>query len=172
MQSITFVLAFAFLCIYLIFHNQVNALTELPTLIMIGMFIELMFIPATNFWTTRKRYDYEYKSVVARTLLMSLANAILGITFVYFGTEKGYARILSCIIVNLTFGVILFLTNYKNGKTIFNLEYAKFAVKFNTPLMLHYISQYILEQFDRVMIQKMVGLAATGIYNVAYNVKR
>lgn len=170
MQSITFVLAWAFLILYLLFYKQVNALTELPTFIMIGMFVELMFIPATNFWTTRKRYDYEYKSVVARTLLMALANAALGIVFVLFGNEKGYARILSCMLVNVSFGIMLFVTNYRNGKKVFDIEYARFAFRFNTPLMLHYISQYILEQFDRVMIQKMVGLAATGIYNVAYNV--
>ncbi len=170
MQSITFVLAAIFLCIYLLFRGHINAITELPTFIMVGMFIELMFIPATNFWTIRKRYEYEYRSVVARTLLMAIANAVLGIVFVLFGNEKGYARIISCIIVNMSFGLVLFIVNYKNGKKILDLKYAKYAIVFNTPLMLHYISQYILEQFDRVMIQKMVGLVATGIYNVAYNV--
>lgn len=170
MQTVTFVFAAFFLCIYFMFRTQFNKLTELPTFIMIGMFVELMFIPATNFWTTRKRYDYEYKSVVARTLFMAIANAVLGVFLVYNFDEKGYARILSCIIVNMAFGISLFLVNYRNGKKIFDITYAKFAIVFNTPLMLHYISQYILDQFDRVMIQKMCGLAETGIYNVAYNV--
>ncbi len=170
MQTITFMLTILCLLVYLLFQGRINALTELPTFVMLGMFIELMVSPATNFWTTRRRYDYKYKAVVSRTLLMALANAIIGIIFVVGANEKGYARIASCIFVNFTFGLVLMISNYKKGKIFLKMEYAKFAIRFNIPLMLHYISQYILDQFDRVMIQKMCGIAATGIYNVAYNV--
>ncbi|WP_303872068.1 lipopolysaccharide biosynthesis protein [Acetobacterium wieringae] len=169
MQSITFVFALIFFIVYLLFHNQINSITELPTLVMVAIFAELLFTPAIDFWTVRKRYEYIYKPVVFRTLLMAVLNAALGVFAVCVTEEKGYARIITCVLVNFCFGIPLYIYNRKKGKIWFNKEYAVFALTFNLPLLLHYVSQYILEQFDRIMIAKMVGIAAAGIYSVAYN---
>ena len=71
--------------------------------------------------------------------------------------------------MNICFGTVLFIYNRRHGKIWLKKEYVVFALSFNLPLLLHYISQYILEQFDRVMIQKLVGIAQAGIFSVAYN---
>ena len=131
--------------------------------------MQSLVTPAIDFWTIRKRYEYIYKPVVIRTLLMVLLNSGLGVIAVLLAEEKGYARILSCVLVNVCFGSSLFVYNLKKGKKIFVPKYAKFAIAFNLPLLLHYFSQYILDQFDRIMIQKMVSVAAAGLYGVAYN---
>ena len=100
---------------------------------------------------------------------MAVLNASIGIVAVLLSEEKGYARILTCILVNICFGTVLFIYNRRHGKIWLKKEYVVFALSFNLPLLLHYISQYILEQFDRVMIQKLVGIAQAGIFSVAYN---
>lgn len=169
MQTVTVLLTIFAFGIYLVFHKQINALIELPTFIIVAMFAELLVTPAIDFWATRKRYEYIYKPVVFRTILMVVLNAVLGMGAVLLADEKGYARILSCIFVNICFGSVLFVYNIKKGKKWFQWEYAKFAIAFNLPLLLHYLSTYILDQFDRIMIQKMVSMAAAGIYSVAYN---
>lgn len=169
MQTLTFGITVAVFCIYLIFHNAINQLTELPTFIMVAMFAELLVVPAIDFWTIRKRYEYIYKPVVYRTLLMAFLNAFIGVIAVLISEEKGYARILTCVLVNCCFGIIFFVYNLRKAKKIFVWKYAKFALLFNLPLLLHYLSQYILDQFDRIMVQKMVGVAAAGLYGVAYN---
>lgn len=169
MQTITACLALILLFAYFIIRKPVNAFIELPTFIMVSIFAELIFFPSVDFWTIRKRYEYIYKPVVWVTLLMAFLNAIIGVIMVYYSEEKGYARILSCVIVNSLFGIILFAYNRRKSSTWFKKEYAVFAITFNLPLLLHYISLYILDQFDRIMIQKMVGMAAAGLYGVAYN---
>ncbi len=169
MQTLTFIITVICLFIYLIFQEQINNLLELPTLIIIAMFIELLFFPAVSFWTIRKRYEYIYKPVVFRTILMTVLNAVIGVIAVLITEEKGYARILSCIAVNLAFGIWLFIFNIRKGKKLFVWEYAKFALLFNLPLIPHYLSQYMLDQFDRVMIQKLVSISAAGLYSVPYN---
>lgn len=169
MQSLTFIITLVCFGIYLIFKDPINNLVELPTFIMVAMFCELLVFPAVEFWTIRKRYEYIYKPVVIRTLLMVVLNAGVGVLAVFLSDEKGYARIMSCIAVNFVFGVILFTQNLINGKKLFEWKYAKFALLFNLPLILHYVSQYMLDQFDRIMIQKLVSFAAAGIYGVAYN---
>lgn len=169
MQSLTFIITLVVFLIYLIFHNAINKLIELPTFIMVAMFCELLVFPAVNFWTIRKRYEYIYRSVVIRTVLMVFINAAVGVTAVLLADEKGYARILSSIAVNATFGIVLFTYNAKKGKRLFEWKYAKFAILFNLPLLLHYCSQYVLDQFDKIMIQKMIDMSAAGIYGVAYS---
>lgn len=169
MQTLTFILTTIVFVIYLLFHKKIDELIELPTFIMLLIFAELFVTPAIDFWTIRKRYEYIYKPVVFRTLLMAFLNAGLGVIAVLVSNEKGYARIITCALVNIVFGVGLFIYNRRRATVWFNKEQAKFALLFNLPLLLHYFSQYILDQFDRIMIQKMVGIAATGIYSVAYN---
>lgn len=169
MQTLTAMITLMVFIVYLIFHKQINALTELPTFIMVAIFAELFVTPAIDFWTIRKRYEYIYKPVVFRTILMALLNAGIGVCAVFLADEKGYARILSCVLVNICFGTVLFVYNLKKGKRLFCAEYAKFALLFNLPLLLHYLSTYILDQFDRIMIQKMVGFSEAGIYSVAYS---
>ena len=170
MQIVTCTLTILTLIVYLFFKDYFNALIELPTIIVISIFVELLFSPSIDFWTIRKRFEYSYKPVVTRTLIMTALNAIIGILAVFYSDEKGFARILSCVFINVAFGIYFFCFNAKDSKHYFKLSYAKFALSFNLPLMLHYISQYILDQFDRIMIQKMVGLAAAGIYGVAYSI--
>lgn len=169
MQTISFVMAGILMVAYLLFQKQFNALTELPTAVMMAMLAELFVTPAISYWTLRKRYEYQYKQVVFRTMSMVVLSALLGIAAVLMSEQKGTARILSLAFVNLAFGIPIFIYNRRKSKIWFKLEYAVFALGFNIKLLLHYISQYILDQFDRVMIQKMVGFAAAGIYSVAYN---
>ena len=169
MQSLTFAITAICFIIYLIFHRFIDDFVELPEFIMLAVFAELFVTPAIDFWTIRKRYEYLYKPVVVRTLVMAVLNAGIGVVAVLLSDEKGYARIFTCVFVNLIFGIPLFIRNRRVGKTWFNKEYAQFALMFNFPLLLHYVSQYILDQFDRIMVQKMISIEAAGLYGVAYS---
>lgn len=170
MQSYTIIITLILLLIYLLFREQINQITELPTFIMAAIFVELLVTPAISFWTLRKRYEYIYKQVVLCVLLMAFVSTVLGIVVVFVSSEKGYARILSSVLVNCVFGFLMLTYNYKKSNVFLKKEYIKYAVGFNLPLLLHYFSQYVLSQFDRIMIQKMVSMAAAGIYSVSYSV--
>ena len=170
MQGTTTLLTAIVLFVYLIFHNQINKITELSTFITLAMFLELFLTPAITFWTLKQRYEYRYKSVVLVTVAMSLGNAILGIAAVLLTShDQGVARILSCVFIQCSFGLVIYIRNLQLGKKFFVWKYAKYAILFNIPLMPHYMSTFILEQSDRIMIQKMVSISAAGIYSVAYS---
>lgn len=156
--------------LYLCFKSSINRLTELSTFITILMVIEILFYQAVPFWLLRQRYEYKYKPVVFFTFSNMILNAIVSIVFVYFSSEKGFARIISSAVVNIIFGIIVFFIVFKRGKLYFRWEYVKFAVLFNIPLIPHYLSTYILDQSDRIMIQKMCGLEYVGLYGVAYSI--
>lgn len=170
MQGTTTLITFLVFIVYLLFRTQINAITELNTFIMCAMFLELLFRPAITFWMLKQRYEYKYMSVLIVTLILTIVNAFVGVVAVSVSVEKGVARILSAVAVQVLVGCVLYIYNFRVGKKFFSVEYAKFAVLFNLPLLPHYFSTYILDQADRIMIQKMCGLSAVGIYGVAYSV--
>ena len=157
------------LIIYLIFRKYINAFTELSTLVTVGIFIQIYFQAAMSFWIIRERYDYKYKTVVKSTIVLALLNLFLGVIFVLLARDKGTARIVSCILAYVIVGCFMYILNYTRANKKYDSEKAGFALKFNLPLIPHYLSTYILEQSDRIMIQKIIGTAAVGLYNVAYN---
>lgn len=169
MQGLTTVITVIVFAVYLCIHDLINNLTELSTLITVAMFFELIVSPAISFWTLRQRYDFKYKSVVFVTLLMSICNPIVGSIAVLMTEDKGNARILSCILIQVCFGVFFYIHNLCKGKEFCNPKLWKFAMGFNLPLLPHYFSSYIIDQSDRIMIQKISGLEAVAFYSVAYN---
>ena len=133
------------------------------------MLVELFFNTPMIFWTVRQRYDFKYKSVVAATLILAISNPLLGLVAVSLSDDKGVARIVSAAFVQIIGGLFFYIHNMRRGKYVLHTEYVRFAIKFNLPLLPHYFSEYLLNQSDRVMIQKMCGYSEAAIYSVAYN---
>lgn len=172
MQVATSLLTTVVFLLYLIFRNRVNTLTGLSTFLISAMFMEVLFHPAMSFFNLEKRYEYKYISVIAVTLSYTVFNTALGVFAVLFSEEaaKGDARILSSIIATVMFGSSLYIYNFYKAHFHFKWEHIRFAVKFNIPLIPHYFSSYVLEQFDRLMIAQYCGQSKVGIYSVAYNI--
>lgn len=168
MQYITTILTFILCSIYMIFRRQVGSFTGLSTTITIGMFAELLLSTPISYWSIKERYKYQYKGFVIATIIFAIVNPIIGIIAVLSSDNKGEARIYALIWVQIIYGLIFYLINCINGKWKFNIEHAKFALIFNIPLLPHYLSEYILNSSDRIMIEKMQGYSYAGLYSVAY----
>lgn len=170
MQTITTVLVLLLGVLYLVFSTWANSVTGLSTLISVALLAELLMTPAVTFWAQRERYDFNYRSVVTVTLVMSVGAAILGVVAVLAAEDKATARILAGSVVQVAVGAVLYVWNLKRAGTPFVPEYARFAIGFNAPLVPHYLSMYALDQLDRIMIAKLIGLSAAGVYSVGYTV--
>lgn len=170
MQGLTTIVTLLVLFIYLFFSTYINKMTELPTFIMVGLFLQILFYSAFNFWMLRRRYEYRYKDVVFATLILSVLNPTIGIIAVSLTENRGIARILSCILVHICLGLFFYYINLRKGKRLVNYKFWKFALLFNLPLIPHYFSSYIVEHSDRLMIQKMCGMSMVALYSVAYNI--
>ena len=170
MLGFTTIVTSLMLILYCIFREWINSFTELSSVLMLTMFAELYVVSAVNFWSLRERYEFRYKAVVFYTLATAVASSGLGIVAVLLFEDGGAARILSNAVVYVFGGIIIGIIVFCRGKKFFEFEYVKFAMVFNMPLMLHYFSSYIIEQSDRIMIQKLESLSATALYSIAYTV--
>ena len=170
MQTITSIFTLICTIIYILFKNTINRITGLTSTIILLMLLELFFTPAISFWTLGERYNFRYKKLLIITISMGLLNLIVGVLIVLNFENKALARILSCVIVQILFGMWFYIYNLKHSKNLFNLKYAKFALLFNIPLLPHYFASYVLTSSDRIMIQHMCGVADSGIYSIAYTI--
>lgn len=155
--------------IYLLFHNFWNAVFDLPFILMVAMFIDMVLQIAFQFWSSRQRVDFKYGKLIYITLFNALATPIVGIICVTHTMEKVEARVLSSIVIDLIAFCSLYFIQFKRGKKFYHAKYWKYALGFNLPLIPHYLSQVVLNQSDRLMIKYMVGTDKAGVYSVAYS---
>ncbi|WP_155250199.1 lipopolysaccharide biosynthesis protein [Ruminococcus flavefaciens] len=168
-QGIWLVLCGFFLAIYLPFQSFWNGLLKIPTLFVIFLVLETLSVNAINLWSGKKRFDYEYKPVVALTLIMSLASTAVSLAFVLLSEQKGTARIIGHVVAVVAFGAIIFSLNAIRGKSFIKKQYWTYALGFNIPLLAYYLSQMIFNQSDRIMIDHYCGKGKAAIYGVAYS---
>lgn len=168
--GLTTTLTILWFIIYLIFHDFFNRLFGLSTLLMLVMFFQFIFYSAYEFWSADKRYDYNYKPLVIVSILITLISAIIGVVAVKLSTYKVIAKIISFAIVNACFGLVLYIIVMRRGKKFFSSFFWKYCLKFNLPLIPHYLSSSILNQVDRIMIANMAGVNYAAIYSIAYSI--
>ena len=139
--------------------------------LLIGMLVVLFFNPAFLLWAGFQRFTYSYRLLIFVTLVSSIATPTIGVMLALnMKFHRQYAVIVAYVIVNTTVGVVFYIINLFKGKVFYNKEYWKFALKFNIPLVPHYLSNTILGQADRIMINSYSGQSQVGIYSLSYNI--
>lgn len=161
---------FVLVSIYLCGRPFFDKLFELPSGVMIIILCQLLTYPAYNFWMARERFRYNYRIVVLTTIIVSISAPLISILLVFLvDTDKALFKILGTALPTIIAGFILTLNIFRRGQTYFNREYWAYGLKFNIPLIPHYLSGTVLTQSDRIMISKMISLDKAGIYSVAYS---
>jgi len=105
---------------------------------------------------------------ISRTIL----NVALSLIFVVALVWGWQGRILGVIITSIVYGIISIFVIIKRKYITFsfNKKYIKDALFFGVPLIPHALGGWIITGIDRIFINSMVGVAATGIYTVGYQV--
>ena len=170
MQGLSTIVSLLVIGVYISCKNMWNKIIGLPDIVIVAMLIEIFFTPAFQFWSMKQRYLFKYKALVIITLVIAVFNPVVGLIAVSNTSQKGIARILSVVVVNVFVGLFFYIYNFIKGKTFYYKEYWKFALLFNLPLIPHYLSMVVLSQADRIMIEKMFGQEKIAIYSVAYSV--
>lgn len=139
--------------------------------LMLLMLAVFMLQPAYSFWTARQRYEYKYKFTAMFSVVMTLLSQLASILAVYFIKDNRlYGKIfgLECILILFYIGFYIYLA-YK-AKLKIKFSYWKIAFLFNLPLIPHYLSMYLLNSSDKIMIQNIIGDSAVAFYSVAHSI--
>lgn len=143
----------------------------IPKHLLYLMFIAFFLQPAFTFWTRKERFEYHYKLPAIISLLGFLLSNISAIIFIrYFKNNHIEARLLGQYIPLMLIYIYFIIYVGKQARFKVDYRYIRFAFWFNLPLIPHYLSAYILNTFDRVMIDNMVGPSQAGYYSLAYSI--
>lgn len=170
LQGLSTTLTILIVLVYLCAMPFWNNLLKMSSVFMLAMFAELLFAPAYNFWAAGQRFDYKYRKLVVVTLFLAIASPVIGVIAVKSTEYKAEARVLAFVFVQVCVGLIFYINNMVKGKRFYKKDYWKFALTFTFPLIPHYLSQVVLGQADRIMIQRMVGNSEAALYSVAYTI--
>ena len=135
------------------------------------MLLLYMYVfPIFQFWSARKKYDYQYKPLILVTAISSVCTVLLGTLAALCLEEKSDGAILAKIVVEGIVSLPLLLVSIKGIKSLYHKFYWKYALKFNIPLVPHYLSTMILNHSDIIMIDFLCGKTDAAIYSVAYSI--
>ena len=153
-----------------VLSDHIVALTGLPLTLVALLFVEVVAKGVYDIWVSRMRFDYEYRKLVPASLLLSIVIPVVGILFVVMASDKVLARVLSFVLVEAAFAVVLAAFMLKCSRRLFKWDYWKFTLLFNIPLLPHYLSQVVLSSSDRIMIANLCSASDAGVYSIAYSV--
>lgn len=169
-QGLCATLSAIWLVVYLLFHEFFNLITGLSTIQMVAMILMIWTSAIFKLWAVEQRNEYKYKLLFAITIACSICKPLIEIFLVLNSDDKVTARILGLLFVELIFYVPFFIIQIKKGKVFWSRKFWKYGLQFNIPLIPHYLSSIILNCSDRIMIERMVGEDAAGIYSLSYSV--
>lgn len=170
-QSLSLVVSSIFFVFAVIFREQLASLMGIPVIVVVVMFLAFMFVEPYHIWVIYKRYQFDYVRPIIASVLISVLTPLIGIISI-FTTEgnQGVARIVSFAVVNVIIpGFIFYIINYSKSRTFFDKGLWKYALSFNIPLLAHYLSETLLNQTDRIIINAYLGSGKAGVYSVAYS---
>lgn len=172
LMCITAVFTALFFIVFQVFKKQLLAVFEMPAIMIYVMMLYFLFVPAYQFWSGRQRYEYRYKALSLITIGMGVLSLVSGVIVVLCSSDDSSAVARVCAMEGVNIAVGIFFCVYTAIKAKFKIrfDFCKYALKFNVPLIPHYMSMYVLASSDRIMITKMIDTTATAIYSVAYTV--
>ena len=171
MLTLTFIASTLVYTFCILFNIFVPSVFQLDTPFLIFMWMQNFTNAVISFWLMRRRFVYDYKSVIIYTFANALLSPIIAIVAILlFPAQAAYAKVVGAGLAGIIFGVVLCIITYVKGKKVYNKGYWGYALKFNLPLIPHYLSSTVLNSSDKLMINSMVGPASAGIYSISHSI--
>lgn len=169
MLGLSFISFIIFLIILLTTYKYTKPIFQMDYEYICILPIDCFFVSCFGMWTLRERFEYRYKYMSIATILNATLAVFIPISLVYLLEDKAFGRIIGVVLCGSIFCLFSIACIIKRNKKWINLDYWRFALKYNIPIIPHLLSLVVLNQIDRIMIQYYCGLEKAGIYSIAYN---
>lgn len=170
MQGLGTLITVVFFLIYIVFRGSAEKLFGLDTVSMLFLFLYFITFPAFQFWSTRQRVEYKYRKMVIATVMISILTPGISIALLKSTNLRANALIYGYLIVQCGFGLIFYIYHFIANQSFYDKKFWSYALKFNIPLIPHYLSLIVLGQADRIMIKNICGDSDAGVYSFAYQI--
>lgn len=140
--------------------------------VVILMILQAWSSSVINVYNCRVSLDFSYKSYILLSVISTIGNVGLSLVLILTLNRDNpfLGRVLGTSIPYIVIGIFLVILFFYREKPTYNREYIKFGLRYSLPLIPHGLSQQILSQFGKIVIQRKVGNDAAGIYGFAYTI--
>ncbi|WP_336778149.1 lipopolysaccharide biosynthesis protein [Pantoea sp. USHLN256] len=133
--------------------------------IVICMMLSYLYIYTCYLQASRQSSAY-----VKINMISKISEIFLIFIFAYVMTQQQYmSKIYAQLVVTSFILICLFRRLRDLSIGVFKIKYLKEALVFSIPLIIHVLSNSLLSQADRIIINNILGASAAGIYSFAYN---
>jgi len=119
-------------------------------------------------------FEERYRARTVMSVCVAVAQVVISVIVIsllddhkYMGRIVGQLAPLLLVVVAAFYVMI---DRRHGARRVFWPRAWRYALVFGVPLAAHDLGGTVLQQFDRLMIQSMVGAEETGLYSYAYNV--
>jgi len=162
-----------FLCsaLVVIFRRPIAGWLKLNEILIFLMLLQAFGTFCVNFLNTRNVYEFKAGQNMVLSLGVTLTTLILSVIFVlampreinYYGRIGAIAGTYGLIGIPICIAVLW------QGRTFVRKEYWKFCFMLAIPSVFYNLSDLVLGQSDKVMLQQMLGTSELGMYGAALN---
>lgn len=116
--------------------------------------------------------EYKYESFLKIAGINAVTSIALSIAFILtiFDNQRYMGRVVGTVIPVFVLACYIVWHYFQQAKPSNIKPFLSWGIKYSLPLVPHGLSQIILNQFDRIMINSMIGAFQAGIYSFAYNI--
>jgi O-antigen/teichoic acid export membrane protein len=148
-----------------------------PLLAFLTVVVAIVLVPWNLNWKLMgarlESAQYSALRVLRDAVLLGVGAAwILSLPAVDEGVGgREYGMVWGTLAVNGAFSAYLLVKLWRTARPgPFSRSHLRYALAFGVPLVPHALSGFILQTFDRVIIQQLEGEGAAGLYSFAYDV--
>lgn len=169
----TLSLLFYLVCsaVVIAFLPQVSRMLKLPWVLVLLILFHAFGSFCLNFLNSKFTYEFKADKNMYVSVGLTLTTVVLSVILILLMPDaiNYYGRILA---LSLTYGILgITVCSYvlAKGKTFYNREYWTLALTLALPVVFYSLSDLLLGQCDRVMLQWMMDTDMVGQYSLAYN---
>ena len=169
----TLSLLFYLVCsaVVIAFLPQVSRMLKLSWVLVLLILFHAFGSFCLNFLNSKFTYEFKADKNMYVSVGLTLTTVVLSVILILLMPDSinYYGRILA---LSLTYGILgITVCSYvlAKGKTFYNREYWTLALTLALPVVFYSLSDLLLGQCDRVMLQWMMDTDMVGQYSLAYN---
>ena len=165
--SIIFII---FCALYFAFYSTLGEITGLNLTTTFFMFAQIFATAVISLYTSRAKFEYKYRTVVALNITSATFSPLLAIFFILAINLKSEARIYASAITALLISMPLIINIIRKSKKLYSKEIWKFLLKRGIPLIPHYFATSLILRASDISIGRTHGTESLGKYSIAMSI--
>lgn len=165
-------LMFFLICstVVILFLPQASVLLKLPSLLVLLVLFQSFGTFCVHFLNSKFIYEFKADKNMYVAVGIALSTLILSVILIWLMPPEinYYGRILAIAITYGGMGIAVSSYVLWKGRTFYNREYWKLALTLALPVVFYRLSDLLLGQCDRVMLQRIMNESMVGQYSLAY----